>query len=300
MVIDKTFLHNSILSASPFRPEEWVIWIYVFGMPHVIGGMQTFADTEYIKRYGWKLMRIMIACLLLPILVWVVFGWQSLFVVFTLFIVYHTVAQQFGLTIVALKKAPGFLFYVWKWTAVGVGVLLYLMIYSEPHPIAVVDNGLRGPFITVIEMLLVINILSAAALVWKNRTNKIGVLYLIANASLILVDCFLFYMHYYFLMVIVGRIIHEFTAWPIYVVHDHNRNSVDTKNWIFSMFDRLIPPAIMSLIFAFSFGFALTFIASKMPYFSLLVISLSFYHYYSEHFLWRRDGLLRKHVAFVV
>lgn len=297
--LDQTIFNKTILFSSPFRPESWILWVYLFGMPHVIGGMQMFADSEYLKMYGWRLFRILIVCLLLPPVVVSLLGEQYMFMIFMTFIVYHTISQQFGLTLVALKKKPDFLFYVWKWFAIGVSMILYVLLYSEPFPLVLFDNGLRDPLVLTGKIFLVISILAASLIIWRNRFNKIGILYVISNVALIFTECYLFYMQYYFLVVVIGRIIHEFTAWPIYAIHDHNRNYGGSPNWIFRLFRNKLPMAVLSIFSAFLIGFALMFTVSSIPFLASIFVSLSIYHYYTEHFLWRRDGLLRNHVNFI-
>lgn len=298
--LDKGVFDGAILHWSPFRPESWVVWFYVFGMPHVVGGIQMFADKEYLQHYGWRLLLVFVVCLAVPPVVVSMFGQQYLFVIFMLFIVHHTVAQQFGLTLVALKRPPEVVFHVWKWTAVGVGVVLYSMLYFVPFPLVYFDQyGLRDPLILVGEILLGLFLLASVGLVWKHRGNGLGIAHVGCNAALILTDCYLFYVHYFFLVVIIGRVIHEFTAWPIYVIHDLNRNMVSRPNWLFRSFGWVASPAVLSLVFAFGLGFALTYAMTLVSALSSVVVSLSIYHYYTEHFLWRRDGLLRKHVNFI-
>ena len=297
---DQSTLNRAILHSSPFRPESWIVWFYVFGMPHVVGGIQMFADKEYLQHYGWRLLRVFVVCLVVPPLVVSLLGQQYLFVIFMLFIVHHTVAQQFGLTLVALKRPPDVAFHVWKWTAVGVGVVLYSMLYFVPFPLVVFNAyGMREPLLLVGEILLGLFLASAVALVWKHRGNRLGVAHVICNVALIATDCYLFYVHYFFLVVLIGRVIHEFTAWPIYVVHDRNRNLVSYPNWLFRGFRWVASPAVLSLVFAFSLGFALTYAVTLVSAMSSVIVSLSIYHYYTEHFLWRRDGLLRKHVNLI-
>ncbi len=297
--VDQSMLDGALLKFFPFRPESWLLWVYLFGMPHVIGGMQMFADKEYLQAYGWRLMRILGVCLVLPPLVIALFGDDYLFAIFMGFIVYHAIAQQMGLTLVVLKKSPDFFFYVWKWTAVGIGAILYVMMYWR-FPIALIDRyGLGEPLMDVGLILLVVGVSAAGVLMWRNRDNRLGVVYIAANVALIGADCFLFYMHYFFLVVVMGRIIHEFTAWPIYMAHDHNRNRTLAHNWIYRVFKGVGPVAVVSLVLAFAVGFTVQYAASMVSFVASVVVSLSIYHYYTEHFLWRRDGLLRESVGFV-
>lgn len=298
--IDKAYAHGQMQYLAPFRPDYWIVWVYLFGMPHVIAGIQMFADKEYQNIYGWKLFRIFVICLIAPPLILMTLGLQYLFGVFMLFIVYHTVAQQLGLTIVALQKPPTFIFHVWKWLSIGVGLILYTMLYAEPVPIVFEqDNAWRDSLITTAEIYLAGIGIVGAVLVWINRQNKLGILYIGANVGFIFAEWYLFNEQYYFLVIIVSRVIHEFTAWPIYMAHDQNRNQVQFHNWIFRQFKGLLPTSILSLLMAFSFGILIQYASGMMSMFVSVIVSLSLYHYYTEHFLWRRDSALRKNVTFI-
>jgi len=173
------------------------------------------------------------------------------------------------------------------------------MLYFAPIPLAYVNNEWKDLLVLSAKVLLAITVLSGIAVIWENRTNKLGSWYVGLNIALIFTECFLFYMHYFFLIVILGRIIHEFTAWPIYIAHENNRNLTVKHNWIYRMFGDFIPITILSVALAFAIGFALLYITKLLPFFASVIISLSIYHFYTEHFLWRRDGILRESVKFV-
>ena len=74
---------------------------------------------------------------------------------------------------------------------------------------------------------------------------------------------------------------------------------MDSKNWLYRAFKGSLSPAILCLITAFGIGFAIMFTLSAIHALASVLVSLSIYHYYTEHFLWRRDSLLRNHVNFI-
>ena len=298
-LMDKLFWNHSVLVAIPFRPESWLILIYLFGMPHVVGGMQMFADSEYLQKYGWRMARIFAFFLALPVVLSYMLGEKAVFFVFVAMIVYHTIAQQLGLTLAALKRGPDVYFYVWKWSMFGLSVIIYLMMYWTPMPLVFMDESFRSPLMLMAAMLMTGVVVSAGCLMWKNRGNGFGVFYVFANMVLIGTEFYLFSEGYYLFVVVVGRVIHEFTAWPIYMVHDHNRNVAGGKNWIFGLFRGVLPQGVLTLVVAFGVGIALTYMLSSVPLLASVLVSLSLYHYYTESFLWRKESLLRRNVAFV-
>lgn len=299
VVFDRYYLDRAILINSPFRPESWLVWSYLFGMSHVVGGMQIFADNEYLRKYGKRLAKIVLACLALPVAIDFLFGGQALFMVFLAMIVYHTIAQQFGLTIVALRKAPDAIFYIWKWSSIGISAIIYAMMYWKPLPLVFVDEAIRSPLLLMAALLMSGAVVSSVLLMWRNRENKLGVFYIFANLSLIATEFYLFSERYYLFVVVISRVIHEFTAWPIYMTHDTNRNASKNKNWIYGLFRNRCPHSILTVLVAFGVGIALTFAISLTPMLTSVLVSLSLYHYYTEHFLWRKESLLREYVSFV-
>lgn len=298
--LDKWVWGSALLFSIPFRPEMWAVWTYLFGMPHVLASMHTLVDREYLTFYGWKLLWIAIFFLALPFVVADTFGDQAMFAIFMAFIVYHTIAQQFGIALAAMRQKPGVLFGVWKWGAVGMGMALYAMIYSSPIPIAIdMLSPYRAPLTIIAGGLLSAFLVATVALLWRVRGNRIGMAHIGANAAMIATEFALFQQGYFAFVVILGRVIHEFTAWPIYATHDHNRNLAEPKNMLFKAFGfARIPPYVLSILLACALGFALTYSLELLSIAAPLLVSLSLIHYYSESFLWKRGSIHRRHLSF--
>lgn len=284
----------------PFRPELWVVWVYLFGMPHVVASIQTLADREYLEHYGWRLGRVFAFFLVLPLVVSAVFGTRAMFAIYMMYIVYHTVVQQWGLTIVALRSKPDFTFQVWKWSAIALGLNLYAMLYSEPFPIALGPNqGLRNVMVAAAETMAALSVLAALVLCWKHRGNRLGMGFIVANTAMVLTDLMLFMHGYYALIVMLSRVIHEFTAWPIYAAHDHNRNLEGRPNFIYRVLAATrVPVFWLSILLAFALGLFVTYAATEIVKWTSVVISLSLIHFHMESFLWRRDTIHRRHLQF--
>lgn len=299
--LDKNVLGMSLMKALPFRPEAWIWWVYLFGMPHVVASMNTLIDREYLSFYRWKLAYVFAACLALPYaLAWLA-GPHAIFVAFAAFIVYHTVAQQFGITIVAMRRKPGTLFRVWKWSAVGAALVLYAMLYTLPVPLVFVeDSPLRGMLTSAAQILLVCHVGAGIALAWSVRGNRLGIAHIAANTLLISAEFYFFQQGYFVLVVVLARVIHEFTAWHIYATHDSNRARSGAHNLLFRAlaFTRA-PVYLLSIALAIAIGIALTYGLLRFDTAGMLVISLSFIHYWMEGFLWKGGSIHRRNLAFV-
>jgi hypothetical protein len=302
--VDQTFLNNTVRLDLPYIPEMWVVWVYLFGMPHVIASIHTLADREYLSFYGAKLFWIAAIFMALPIVVTKTLGANAMFMIFTAFIVYHTIAQQYGITFAALRQKPTVVHRVWKWSAVGVGMALYAMIYARPIPLSIqTDSVARTALLWLAGILLAVNVLSGAVLMHSARKNRVAIGHVVACTAMTVAE-FIFFVQWYFaLVVIVGRVIHEFTAWHIYATHDRNRNLQGSPNLSPNLLFRVfrftgIPVYLLSIILAFAIGMALYYGLLQIPALTSLLVSISLIHYYMESFLWKSGSIHRRHLQF--
>lgn len=282
----------------PFRPELWAFWAYLFGMPHVFASLHTLADREYLDFYGSKLLVICVVFLALPFVTTHFLGASTLFLIFMGFAVYHTVVQQFGIALAALKQKPDVYYKLWKWSAIGVGLVLYTMIYSSPIPMALdIFNPARIWMVIGGGLLLATCLFTACVLMWKSN-NRVGAAHVFVNTALVALDFALFQQGYFVFIVIVGRVIHEFTAWHIYATHDKNRAAKNKPNLVIKAlsFSR-IPAYPLSILAAFIIGIAVTY-GLNLSLATNLILSLSLIHYYSESFIWKNGTIHRESLRF--
>lgn len=298
---DQTVWNQAVRFNLPFIPEAWVVWIYLFGMPHVVASMHTLADREYLSFYGAKLFWLVAFFLALPIVVTQAVGATAMFLIFTAFIVYHTVAQQYGIAFAALRQKPTVVHTIWKWSAVGVGAALFAMIYTRPFPLALqtASEG-RAVLLWIAGILLAANVLAGAALMRSARGNRVGIQHVAVCTAMMVTEVILFVQGYFALVVILGRVIHEFTAWHIYATHDRNRNLREAPNLLFRAFRVTgIPVYLLSIILAFAVGIALTYGLLQFTATASLLVSVSLIHYYIESFLWKSGSIHRRHLRFI-
>lgn len=297
--LDQVAWNNAIRSNLPFVPEEWIVWIYLFGLPHVVASMHTLADREYLSFYGAKLAWVVAFFLALPFVVTQIAGATTMFLIFTAFIVYHTVAQQYGIAFAALRQKPTVLHAIWKWSAVGVGAAIFIMIYTKPVPLAMqTESDGRSAMLWIAGILLAVNVIAGAILAFFSRKNPVGAWHVLACTAMIAAEFILFDQGYFALAVVLGRIIHEFTAWHIYATHDRNRNLRETPNVLFRVFRKTgIPIYPLSIILAFGVGIALNY-GIHLTTAASLLISISLIHYYMESFLWKSGSIHRRHLSF--
>lgn len=124
-------------------------------------------------------------------------------------------------------------------------------------------------------------------------------LHVVANTAMIATEFILFHYGYFAFVIILGRVIHEFTAWHIYATHDRNRNLGAAPNLLFRAFGfTRLPVYALSILLAFAIGIALTYGIFQTGLAASLLVSLSLIHYYTESFLWKGGSIHRRSLQF--
>lgn len=302
VVVDKFWLDGWFINEMPLSPEQWPLWTLFLGFPHVVASLLTMADRDYLMHYR--------KVLLWPLLLFAgicaagVYGpapWSrnGLFIFFAFYTMYHLFAQQLGLTLMMMGVPPNRTYKVWKWCSVTVAFLVYAMVFN---PTILVDITF-GP-VNLRQVLEFVAPLAVAAVIvcglqlTRISRSKIGTWYLWGTCALLVSTYIFFEMHYQFFVVFVARIIHDISAYMVYISHDSNRNRDQARNYFYRLarFTRLPVIALLPLA---SVGIAYVMTSSEyIGWVSVAVLTLSFLHYYFEGFIWRGVNPHRASVKF--
>ena len=57
IIIDSQWLGGEWIEAVPPNPEMWFWWGLLFGYPHIVASVVTYADKEYLQHYRPQLWR---------------------------------------------------------------------------------------------------------------------------------------------------------------------------------------------------------------------------------------------------
>lgn len=284
-----------LVASLPMRPEYWSIWIYIFGMPHVFASFILLADKQYWQEFQAKLVVSGIIILMIPPVFTLFFDFYFLFFLFTALIVYHTVAQQFGIALIVSKIRPDRWHIIHTFAGSFIGVILYTYMYADARLELIMPFK---PYLIDIAWVLSILVAGVTVRQYMRATTSAGRLFLLCNLAMLVTMLILFTYGFQLLSIVIGRIIHEFTAWYIYSVHDHNRNAVVHHNVVFKRFP-MIPSRYAGFILAFTLGIAFTFLSEQFDHFlALLIVSFSLYHYWIEGFIWKGASGPKQQVYF--
>lgn len=294
MAMFDSYFSFGIIQSLPERPEYWSIWIYIFGMPHVFASFLLLADKEYIQEFKSNIIISASILLSLPPLLSLFFDFYVIFFIFTAMIVYHTVAQQFGLSLIASRSKPNFAHKANTILASLVGVVLYTYMYSNDQFSFAVEH--KADLVSLAKVLFII-VTGLSLFQFITSNTRQGRIFVFLNWLLIGSILGFFLAGLEVLSIIIGRIIHEFSAWIIYGVHDHNRNLLNSHNLAYKYLP--IPTQYAGIVLAFVFGIAITFVSeSHASFLAMLIISFSLFHYWIERFIWKGKSGPKQNVRF--
>lgn len=282
----------------PVMPEQWSLWVILFGLPHVVAGTLTMADSDYLRHYRKQFIlplilysTVALAGVLGPSLVRVLVpAWLGIYTI------YHLLTQQIGLSFTMLRPSRLMLF--WKWMILLTGFLLYVGVYVganipdatiggyDPYALCVIFSGSSLLLLTGSSFFLL-----------KTVTAPVGARYLWANVAMIGSVFFAFVYGYTIFIIIIPRVIHDLTAFLIYANHDRNRNACTPHNYLYRL-TRSLPLPFFLILPAISITLAYLLQASHHWLFATIIYLLTFMHYHTEAIVWRRPNLHRQHLNF--
>ncbi len=308
-VIDANFWQGYLQSHLPSSPNHFIVFQILFGTPHIIASALVLTtNRDYLQNYSRKL-------LLMTLAIAIVFGLGSLFIPYKVFYVlvaawtvYHVIKQQHGVAR-SVCRLPNWAFYVLLWLSVGAGLIIYVGIFLK--------NSLdvqQTLWIKQSAELLCISVILFGFYCHRYVSSLFGKVFLWANIFLVLSSFYLYLQQYYFLAILVPRLVHDATAYTFYVTHDYNRHHNQPSNFMYRYAENChIPLLIILPVCSFALAFVLQAygddIISSLSEFLFgvsihkaitlgLLGYLALMHYYTEAFTWKNDSPYRRYIIF--
>lgn len=311
VVILDQFVFDQVLLKQylPVQPAEWAFWVLVFNFPHIVSSLVTLADKEYIsfykKRFGTALLVITVGILALtallmalpPVLAQNVYG--VFFAFFATYTMYHVLSQQFGIGMMLMKVRPCKQYEHWRWLSTITTTGMYAMVFGRGQMDAIFIGGFSAYDIA--------NVVAGIALVaatfigfrlTQQSQRQLGTYYVYSNMAMLIATFVFMQMEYTVFVIAIPRFVHDLTAFIIYSTHDQNRNAEKKTNYIYKALAILpLPPLLLCPLLAIGLAGSIEW---YMPIllFKVFYFICSFFHYYIEGFVWKRDAIHRHAVTF--
>lgn len=290
VLLDGLFFENALKSVSILNPHEWIWFDAIFGLPHVLMGSSLMLDTEYGQFYGRKLIYTCLFSLLLPFGIYFLGG--IIFFIFIEFIVsiLHATGQSVGILNLFCSK-PKRLLKFWKFSMFMSSCLIFFkgidFHYLKQLPVN---------YVSIVIDLLLICVLIGHFFVLKDTSTSKGKFFVWLNTLMVFSMYSLSALGYTPLAVICIRFPHDITAFVFYTNHSYVRNKDVSHNHLNKIFSK-IKISLKDLSWTLPLFFmGLAFILNDNKFF-FLVGFISYFHYISESFVWKKGGLHQKNIS---
>lgn len=302
ILYDQTLGSSIFYHALPENPSSLALYNLLFGLPHIIAGHIVIFSKGHFKSFKYDLLlgsfyvisSIVIAGILLPMYISL-----TLFIVVTLI---HVLKQQFGMVKI-FSSIRGRLVDLWTWNAIMIAGIL-ASIFSLKSDLG--PEYIKWGYSIVV--LLNISFVILGGVIYRNVKTRKGKYFFLVNLLSIPLTTFFYFSGYTFFAILTVRVIHDATAYMVYLTHDKNKNCYKNNDYYASLLS-FFHIVVFSIAIAFLLeNYLINFtnlIVSKFFPFSVIgaiTISLIAYvemmHYYLESKAWKQLSPCRKYVAF--
>ena len=308
-LFDGWFWQGFLQQNLPSSPKHFLLFQIIFGTPHIVASsILLVSNTEYLKLYKLKII-LMTAAIITFFGVGSLFiPYKALYVTVAAWTVYHVLKQQLGVGR-SLYRLPDWVFYLLLWMSVTAGIFIYIGIFMK--------NSLDAQLLEWIKLAaggLCVGLVCTALLCERYLTTQSGRYFLWSNVLLVLSSFYLFVQQYYFLAILIPRLVHDVTAYIFYVVHDYNKHRRQPQNFMYRYAARCHLPVFIVLPLC---SIALTFVLQSYGDSAVNAITEFFFdveirkaitlgllgylalmHYYTEAFTWKQGSPYRRFIGF--
>ncbi len=306
---DEFFWGNYLQASLPSSPTHFLLFQILFGTPHIVASaILLSSNKEYLQFYKVKLISM-------TAIIIVVFGIGSLYIpnkvlyiTTACWTVYHVFKQQHGIG-KGVCRLPTWAFYWLLWLSVSAGISIYIGVFLK--------NSLdpqQVEWVTLVAGVLTIGLILSSVLCQRYVTTRFGKTFLWSNTLLIVSSFYFYTQEYYFMAILVPRLVHDATAYVFYVTHDYNKHHQKPQNLIYKYAKKCNLHIFVILpLFSFVLTYLLQVYGDEMVntiskfFFDTEIrkaITLSFIgylslmHYYTEAFTWQAGSPLRRYIRF--
>ena len=310
VLLDKWFFNQALRESLPNSPSHFLLFQLLFGTPHIIASsLLILSHKEYLTVFKHKLLA-MTAFIALFFGVGSLFiSYKVLYVITACWTVYHVLKQQHGI-VKGLCKLPVWAFRCQVSFSVLAGIFIYLGIFLQN---ALAESGYSELVWWLASGFTACLVLSSFSF-QRFIDNQMGFWFLWANTLLVVCSWFVYGQEYYFLAILMPRLVHDITAYSFYVSHDYNRSQTQNALGIYRFAGLLHLPVVVvlpltSVLLTYllqAYGDDLVNLMLETVFsthvYKAITLGLFGYlalmHYYTEAFVWSAGSPLRRYILF--
>ncbi len=308
---DSAFWGDYLLKNLPSSPTHYILFQVLFGTPHIVASAILLASNrEYLAFYKTKILAMTAFIIVFFGIGSLFIPYKALYIITACWTVYHVLKQQHGIG-KAVCRLPAWAFYLLLWLSVVAGIFIYMGIFLK--------NSLepqQAEWIRRIAAGLVALLVVASIACQRKIDTVFGKCFMWGNTLLVVSSLYLYSLQYYFLAILIPRLVHDATAYIFYVTHDYNKHHQQPQNWLYQSAARcnvhvfiVLPLLSFALTFLLQvYGDEWVNIVTRYLFgseiYKAITLGLLGYlalmHYYTEAFLWTAGSPLRRYIRFTL
>jgi hypothetical protein len=293
----------------PSSPSHFLLFQILFGTPHIIASnLLIGSHADYLASFKRKIIGMTIFIIAFFGIGSLFIPYRVLYVITACWTVYHVLKQQHGIA-KAVCRLPNRAFYIQLWLSVSAGIFIYMGIFLKDSLTAE-----QADEVLWVASILTVALLVSTVIFQKYVPSRFGQCFLWANTLLVAGSWYLYGQHYYFLAILMPRLVHDITAYSFYVSHDVNRHGKQAQNSLHRLASICgLPAAVVLPLLSFLLTYLLqaygddlvnlimqTLFATQI--YKAVTLGLLGYlalmHYYTEAFVWSAGSPLRRYISF--
>lgn len=307
MAYDQLVLGGAWQKVIPPSPYIFFFYAVFFNLPHIVCSSFMLLNRDYISHYKKPLMGVIGASVALTLFAgWLIaysglnqiYGYLISIFIFSAITLYHVFMQQLGINKLFARDGH-WAFDMIAWSNILPGSGAYLLVFTFGNPTA----AHLYPLIYGLSIKAGVVCVGLATFLyvycWFRSKTTAGRIYLVAN-WLASICGLLAIMHEYWLFaLVVPRVIHDLTAFTVYINHDHNRYlEKGTKSHpIYGPLQRIgMPALVLTPLIAMAIALPISKGYVNVGWFTFYILALI--HYGTESFVWKNGTPHRKYLAF--
>ena len=308
-LLDKYGFNSALREMLPNSPTHFLLFQVLFGTPHIIASnMLLVSHAEYFQAFKTKIIGMSLFIIAFFGVGSLYIPYRALYILTACWTVYHVLKQQHGIA-KAVCRLPNWAFYLQLWLSVSAGIFTYIGIF--------LNNSLsdeQGHWVLMAASGLVVALLCSTLWCRNYVPTLFGRCFLWANTLLVLGSWYLYAEEYYFLAILMPRLVHDITAYSFYVSHDVNRHGQRPDAGLYWLAGACrLPVALVLPLMSFLLTYclqvygddAINFITQSLfgvQIYKAVTLGflgyLALMHYYTEAFVWSAGSPLRRYIAF--
>ena len=307
MAFDQLALGGAWQKVMPASPYAFFFYAVIFNLPHIVCSSFMLLNREYMTHYKRPLTGVVVGAIALTFGAGALIAYSGLppmtgyivsIFIFAAITLYHVFMQQLGLNKMFARDGH-WAFNVIAWSNIlpGAGAYLLMFMYGNPQADSLYPIIYNW---SVILGLVGVGIASVLYVFCYVRSQtKVGRIYLIANWLTSVAGLAAIINEYWLFALVVPRVIHDLTAFTVYINHDHNRYLEKGKDShpIYSPLRRLgVPALVLTPLIAIAIALPISKGYVNVGWFTFYILALI--HYGTESFVWKNGTPHRKYIAF--